>query len=264
MFWWLVIVAISLPILLTSCVGETGPMGPVGPQGEKGEQGITGEQGPMGIQGKVGPKGDRGEVGPQGIQGREGLQGSKGAKGDVGSQGPQGEKGERGEQGIPGRDGQVITITPESTPEPTPEARTSSGIDPSNWTSEELAQCEVEDGELPTTDCERAYVLVMKQLDEAELTALELTILLPHILNLVRVVSAMETFTETLSRGDADLLEVCAEIEEWLRDVKDAIEGARGLHRAEIRGYEVQFIMLRLQLERGSTLCATAGFTSST
>ena len=131
MFRWLVIVAISLPILLTSCVGETGPMGPIGPQSEKGEQGIAGEQGPMGIQGKVGPKGDRGEVGLQGIQGREGLQGSKGDKGDVGSQGgrgiqgekggkgekgeqgepgPMGEKGEKGEQGEPGAMGETGPI----------------------------------------------------------------------------------------------------------------------------------------------------------
>lgn len=113
MFRWLVIVAISLSILLTSCVGETGPMGTLGPQGEKGEQGITGEQGTMGIQGKVGPKGDRGEVGPQGIQGREGLQGSKGDKGDVGSQGERGiqgekgEKAEKGEQGEPGPMGEI-------------------------------------------------------------------------------------------------------------------------------------------------------------
>ena len=110
----LALLAIVIPLIVTSCTGDQGEGGPAGAQGAPG---VEGSAGPQGVPGAEGPAGPGGPAGPQGVPGAEGPagplgltgaagpEGIPGVKGPIGPAGPIGLTGPAGPEGFPGVDG---------------------------------------------------------------------------------------------------------------------------------------------------------------
>ena len=230
--------------------------GPTGTQGEQGIQGPPGPQGERGVAGAPGPQGEKGDPGKDGERGPRGDRGPQGDIGDPGLPGPQGPRGEKGDTGPPGPSSSVVNapiLTPQPTPASTPTARTSGEVNPDNYTAKELAQCAVEDGDAPSTDCEKAYVLVMQWRDEADWTSAESDILLPHFLWMITVSAQID--------ASASSAELCDNIPAWRQNLQEAINDVQGFRR-EMRGWEVEFEELNLVLN-SATVVVVCGIRSA-
>ena len=118
-------------------------------------------------------------------------------------------------------------------------------MNPDNYTARELAQCKVEEGVTPTTDCERAYVLVKEWQDEVDWTTSESEILLPHLLLMASIITELEE----------DDVDRCANLPRYQRVIQDAIDAVQGFRR-EMRGFEVDLEEINLSLDRYAVLCA--------
>ncbi|MBI4286520.1 MAG: MBL fold metallo-hydrolase [Chloroflexi bacterium] len=81
-----IVLALSLALLASSCAGPAGPTGPAGPPGPTGPTG-AGSQGPAGPTGATGPQGPAGPTGATGPQGPAGPTGATGAQGPAGPAG---------------------------------------------------------------------------------------------------------------------------------------------------------------------------------